>query len=238
MTRRGFTLLEVVLAIALSLGMMGVAIAFYYRAANVREILTADVQESSTQRVILDRVAAEMQDTMSYPFLGTAMEGTVDEKTNLPAVRFVTARLPGPGVWTVRKSTEKPLPPETDLQLVGYRLSTWTDEYDRVHVSGLERTCQKLLTASQVQEGKEITVTMISTQIKFLRIRYFDGVAWSDQWSGRDLPLAVEIVMGKEELPPGSDPNSYGAPTLRRMIYLPGGSKAMGTIIKRGDSEP
>ena len=194
-----------------------------------------DVQKASSQRLVMERLTDELRGAMVYPFLQIGIQGQIDQ------VRFLTASLPGPAVWTPPDVTENPLPAEQDLQFVGYRLRTLKDDNGDVVfddqgqpvILGLERTCQKQFVQTAT-EGKEITVAFLSPHVKFLYFRFWDGAAWTESWSGSDLPLAVEINLGAEQLPAGVMPDQYPYELQQRLVYVPGGKKALsgGTILQ------
>ncbi len=226
--RRAFTLLEVLLALTLGLGLMAAATGFYYRAANVRTAVMQETQRVWSQRTVMDRLTNEIRGATIFPFLGMAMEGQES------AVRYVTAALPDRSAWTMHNVMQPPPPPQYDLQIVGYRLRVSTDEQGNilkdsegnVLVVGLERTCQKYISAS-AEEGQDISVALISSDIKFLGLRYWDGSAWVASWGGGDLPLAVEISLGQRSLPEGMTADQYPYEASRRVVFVPGGTKAL-----------
>lgn len=229
--RRGFTLLEVVLALTLSIALAVAVMVFYSQATSTRSLVAKDSQQTASRRIVMDRLGDELGSSLNYSFLGLALEGTVDPKTKLPQVRFVTALPPSPSAWATREASQAPLPPRSDLQIVGYSLSTWEDKEGQLHVGGLQRSCQNMLTAKTVEEGTTVNTQSLSSDIKFMQLRYWDGAAWADQWNQGDLPLAVEITLGLAQLPENTDPSEYPFATWKRTVYLPTGSKAMGTLI-------
>jgi hypothetical protein len=175
----------------------------------------------------------ELQSAMVYPFLGTGLTGEAEK------MEFITAGTPGPAAWYERRVTEDPIPPEQDLRMVGYRLLIVEDEEtgDPI-VLGLQRTEQKVMApADAAEEGSHIHAAMVAPRIRFLRLSYFDGSAWTRSWDS-DLPLAVEIAVGAEPLPPETSPEEYPYELHRRTVYLPGGTQALsGTIIRGGPGQ-
>ena len=226
--RRAFTLLEVLLALTLGLGLMAAATAFYYRATNIRAAVMQETQKVWSRRTVMDRLTNEIRGATIFPFLGMAMEGQES------AARFVTAALPDRSAWTLRNVMQQPPPPQYDLQIVGYCLRVSTDEQGNILkdsegnplIVGLDRTCQKFISAS-AEEGQDISVGLISSDIKFLGLRYWDGSAWAASWGGADLPLAVEISLGERPLPEGLTADQYPYEASRRVIFVPGGTKAL-----------
>ncbi len=234
--RGGFTLLEIILALGLAIAAIGAALAFYYHVMDVRQQLLTNTDVTSSRRLMMQRMTDELRSAMVYPFLPASLSGQSGQ------MQFMTTVLPGPAAWAVRQATEDPIPPEQDLRQVTYSLSIATDENGRVLtdddgnliVYGLDKTTRKYLAATSVQ-GQDVDASVVSPYIKFLSFRYWDGTAWQPQWSGRDLPLAVEIVLGFKAPPPDTTLEDYPHETVRRVVYLPGGRKALtGTAIIRG----
>ena len=234
---RGLTLIEVVISIALTIGLMGAALGFYRHVVDVRQQFTgqlARTQRTAARRMVMDRITGELRSAMVYPFLGLGMSGQAME------MRFVTAAVPHQTAWAAEGITDAPVEPEQDLRIVGYRLRYVEDEEGFEVIEGLERSVQKTLTAQVVEEGQEVRFALMAPQIKFVRFGYWDNEAgeWLPDWEGGDLPMAVEIALGAEPLPEDMEPEEYPYETFRRVVYVPGGSRAFGgTTIIRGLGE-
>ncbi len=214
-----FTLVEVVLAVTLAIGLAGGVLAFYRHISDVRTRVRAQGQDLAAERLVMDRITAEVRAAMGFPI---RLQGAPH------SVTFISATLPGAAAWAVRKSTEEPIPPEHDLQLVGYRLGKAEDEDGNVFITGLERTCQKIVAAPEVEEGDEISVALLTGRIKFLYLRYWQGSTWVETWTESALPLAVEINIGFEPLAEDTEPAEYEHEVFRRVVHVPGGKKAGG----------
>ena len=232
---RGFTLLEVVLAVTLTLGLMAAMLTFYKQAADVRAIVKHEADTVGAERTVMALMTADLRAALICNQAGLGLDG------GLGGMRLATTTLPGAVVWAVQRTTEGPAAPaERDVQIVGYRLRITEDEQGQPVIEGIERTYQKTLTARTAEEGKEILATLLATQFKFLRLRYWDasGGVWNQGWGGGDLPAAVEIVLGIQPLPEGVEPLQYPYETFRRVVYVPAGAKAPGgSAIVRGLGE-
>jgi len=214
--RGGFTLVEIMLAIGIILALVGAILAFYDYTVTMRRGISNEAEMLSAERTIMDRLTMEFRTAMIYPFLSRGMEGEPNK------VSFPATVVPGPAAWAVRKTTEQWIPPESDLEIVGYQLRVVTYEDGSSEITGLERTCQKNMLPPPISDGNEITVSLLTPNIKFLNLRYWDGANWLDRWSGGDLPKAVEITMGSEPLPAEMAPDLYPYTKFRRVVYLPG----------------
>jgi len=225
---RGFTLLEVVLAVSLSLGLLGAMFGFYQHAVRVRAAVLDEVERVAAFRSVMRLLTDELRSAFVVRFLGQGLEGTDLEMT------LATVRLPSAAVWLEQSLTEtNPLPPERDLQIVGYRLRYVETEEGDIVVAGLERACQRILTAREAEEGEEIGIEFLTPYVKFLRLRYWDGTAWQEAWQGDDLPQAVEINLGEQPLPEDVEPVDYPYPVHRRVVAIPSaGQGQQGTIIR------
>jgi prepilin-type N-terminal cleavage/methylation domain-containing protein len=229
-SRRGFTLLEVLLAVALTLSLLGALLGFYKEVADVRAAVGAEADLVGAERTLMDLMTAELRAATPYPQMSLALTGSTGD------VRFVTTALPTADAWRVANVTEGPVAPSgMDRQVVGYRLRVSQDDQGKPVIDGIERTCQRMVTLKVVDEEKDVRATLVTASLKFLRLRYWNGTAWADTWGGQDLPAAVEIVMGEQPLPEGGDPTEYPAlyDTFRRVVCLPAGVKPAtgGTII-------
>jgi len=228
MRRRGFTLLEAVLALTLAIGIIGGTMGLYDHAVTIRQRVSDESEVLTAERIIMDRVTQELRSAIVYPFVGLGLQGQED------SITFMTTTVPGPAAWAVRKGTEDPVPPETDLLLVTYRLRTYEDTYKMTQSAGIERTCQKILSSPTATEGTEISTVLLTPYIQHLQFRFFDGSTWTNVWQDKGLPLAVEIVMGFPPLPEETEVQDYPYPVFRRMVYLPGASTSLQGPVIRG----
>jgi type II secretory pathway component PulJ len=228
-----FTLLEVILAVALSVGVVGAMFALYLHGVGVRDRVQDELDLLLTQRLTMDRMTSELRGAMEFKYLQIGLEGDAEQAT------WTTTVMPGPEVWDQRVATDAPPPPRSDVQLVGYRLRIETDQQGRKVVTGLERLCQRVLLAEIVTEAEdekdqnaEIQVELITPAIRYLRYRYWDGQDWVDSWEGGNLPGAVEITLGPTPL---DDPNGEPAgPLARRVVHIPAGVRSRGGTQVRG----
>ena len=230
--KRAFTLFEVLLALSLALMLLVAMLTFYRQAVDVRAAVLKEVELVAAERAVMDMVTEELRGAFVFQFLGQGMDGSATE------MRFASVTLPGGGVWLVQGVTEtEGLPPERDLQIVGYRLRYSEDETGEPVVDGLERTCQKSLTPREAEEGDQIQASLLTPLIRFIRFGFWDGSAWVEGWSGGDLPQAVEVVLGTEPLPEGVEPLEYPYSTFRRVVYVPAAAQAARGTVVRGLSE-
>jgi hypothetical protein len=213
--------MEVLLAVIIVVILMGAMFGLYWRGLEVRDRTTAMLDEITAQRLLLDRISEELRTAMVYPFLRFGLTGEVGR------AEWIACRLPGPGAWTPAGITDAPRTPESDIQIVGYRLRYGEDENGDPIVVGLERTVQRVLAPETAEEsdGEDsaaVQVQFVTGHVKFIRFQYYDGETWSETWDASELPAAVQVVIGREPMTEDATLDEYTAPTMRRTIFVPG----------------
>lgn len=244
--RRAMTLIEVLLALVLLLGMLAVVLTLHDFADDYRRSIVASARGVSARRGVMRRITGDLRAAMVYPLPGFDEEtgevthvdsGLVGE---FDSARFVTARLPGAAAWAVQQIGDEPIPPEPDVELI-----EWSLRYDQEtgDVLGLQRTTRRVVGwAAREETGRSV---LVSSDVRMLYVRYFDGSEWVEYWEGRDLPVAVDVWLAAEPLPEelaqSGDIFEYVAAlpdVQRRIIYVPGGTKAMATTFAPTGSAP
>jgi len=227
------TLLEVVLAVTLAVGLMGALLGFYRHADALRATLIRQAEASTAQRLIMERITEELRCAVVYRFLNVGLEGAGDKIT------LVTAKVPGRGAWSEREEGSAALLPEKDLQEVTYGLRVTEDDQGGRVVEGLQRACRKVPASIDTREAAGQDEALLSSRVKFLHFRYWDGGTWLGTWGGGDLPAMVEVTLGPEPLPEGVSPEDYPYSAARRLVYVPGGRRAVeGGVIRRRGGVP
>lgn len=234
-----FTLIEVILAIVIAVGMLVVVLYFYQQSAELRVQLIQESERVSAVRLLMNRITGELRgaSTLSSSRIAFAGDAT--------SVRFITTTVPLCRVWNAGPSGRVGTP-ETDLKMVSYSLGS-SREGSNVVVTGLIRTEQPTVetrqpspTSSTNRVAAELAETdeakaeadptldetrspePVTDAIRHLLFRYWDGTSWKDSWSGVDLPQAVEVTFGAEPMPEKTEVEDYPFDLYRRVIYLPG----------------
>jgi hypothetical protein len=224
------------LAVALTVILSGIMFYLYGEALEVRDQVSEEMDLLMAERLIMSRMTSELRSAMEYPFMQTGMEGEAGSAS------WITVQAPGRAAWVVAGLDENTVPPECDIRMVGYRLRVETDEESGEDVvTGLERTCQKILSASVAEEeteeeteSAEIEVVFLTDRIKHLRLRYYDGSGWFDTWTEQDLPAAVEITLGDLPMAEEETEEEYAGKLFRRIVHVPGGRRARAGSNVRG----
>lgn len=226
--RKAFTLLEVVLAISLVLGIIAGAFGFYQYVADARDAIGASMRFQRTVRGVMDRLTAELSAAINRPMMEDRVMWLSD------TITFNTTALPGPAAWADPGLTEEPVPPVHDVHLVSYAIRISEDDTGSLVNDGLERTA---LTAPPLplddDEPAFQSSVLLAAGLKFIRFRYWSGRdaggitddGWVTEWSRTSAPPAVEITLGREALPDDMDVEDYldRYETFRRVVYLPAG---------------
>lgn len=222
----GFTLLEVVLAIVIAIGILVVALYFYSQAADLRSQLLLESERIASVRLIMDRITADLRCAYGTFSSGGGVSG------GPVSLRIVKTELPSRSSWTGGQ-LGRAAAAETDLRFVNYSASVSMEGTNLV-VSGLMRTEEALVQKRQLPESsrsREITSEPprvrrpdpLTEVIHFIRFRYWDGSSWQESWSGTDLPQGVEVNLGADPLPEGLLPEEYPFELFRRVIFVPAG---------------
>ncbi len=235
---RAFTLVEVILAVSLTMGLVMAALAFYQQIISTRQAFAdrlGTVEVTATRRAVMERMTGELRSAIVYPFLQMGLTGDSE------GMRFMVASLPGQDVWADEDISDLPSVPQHDVRIVGYRLRHSEDPNtgDEI-IEGIERTEQTVITAEIAEEDIDIAATLIAPSFQFLSLRYWDNQSgdWLETWDGGDVPLAVEIVIGIEPLPENTEPAEYPFETFRRVVYVPAGKTSFGgAAIMRSPGE-
>lgn len=217
-----FTLVEVILAISLAIGILVLALSFYHEASNLRRQLVVASEQVSTIRLIMDRLASDLRVARAHDW-----EGFNGDSTSL---QFVKCEPLSQSAWTRPQ-------PATDLRLVIYGVATGLDGTNQV-VTGITRSERPALELRQKSASVTSTETseVISTNVapvepltdvvRYLNFRFWDGTAWVESWTDIVPPLAVEVSIGMEPSPDDASPGEYPFEVFRRVIALPSGQES------------
>jgi prepilin-type N-terminal cleavage/methylation domain-containing protein len=226
---RGFTLLEVLLAVAIAAGMLTVVLFFYTQTANLRVQLFYEASKISAVRLLLDRLTADLSNARRCESLQVGLSGASD------SLELVRLDIPSSFTWTNALATN------TVTSTVPFRLIRYATlrSLGETNVSGLTRSEDPLqrkpvefVADSDPSSTNGVPwrrAPMTIDQFSFLRFRYWNGSSWLDTWSAPELPAGVEVSLGAEPLPEETTPEEYPFELFRRVIYLPGHAARLAT---------
>lgn len=212
--RAGFTLIEVVLAIGIAIGIMLVLLFFYNQAANLRAQLMQEAERLSTIRLLMDRITMELRSSRSHAFYEASFLGDTQ------FIQFARTDLVSPAAWRLG---ERVSAAQTDLKLVRYSLNSDTNG-----APGLYREEEPLVEMRTVRNAS-VTVDLtpvkrpepLSEEIRYVHFRYWDGTKWSEAWDKTRPPVGVEVSLGFEP-PVVDEQGNVSGEFFRRVVYLPG----------------
>jgi len=218
--RNAFTLLEVVLAISLAIGILLVLLFFYQQAANLRAELVSQAERVSAVRLVMDRMTAELRAARKHGFY----PAVIGDSELLQVI--TTGDLPQ-SAW---RSGERVTRAQTDLKFVRYSVESQMTGTNVV-AKAFSRTEEPVVESRRpaAHAGAVVLDTPetkrsepLSEEIRFVRFRYWDGKAWLDSWDGTGMPSGVEINLGFEEPPSEEGAAALPDDVFRRVVYLPG----------------
>lgn len=187
--RRAFTLIEVMLALAIMLALAGTVYTFLFDLIDSRDRIMSESDRSRMGIGALEQLERDIMTTIAGSTkLGTGIRGTPTSIELLS--RGVT------------------LPIEIDSQTVlgdmqGVSLS-WDGQYGTLSASRWD-----------VLAGARTAPEVISDKVAYLQLRYYDGSQWRGSFtSSSELPVAIEIAIwfGKVEYAGASTPGLSDLP--------------------------
>ncbi len=262
-SRRGVTLLEMLLAIGLITLISATMFAFYDQSLRTRDRGRKAIGSAYLAKIVAHQIAEEVRGANGFvTSLGPGVSGTDRILT------IQTVVLPDKDVMRRLSIQDKIPPAQSDLRQVQYYLAYDDEEKNHVYADGVEadkplglvrRVIKTFHQVAQFEEDKEsVEMDLLSPELKYVRFRYFDGVDWVDKWDigdgaeggmGNSLPQAVEITVGYSELPPPdeeedeeefedsdltpSEPELYARDAYTVMVRLPQADSFFGSRLMR-----
>jgi len=115
--RWAFTLLEVALAIVITVGMLLVVMFFYRQAAQLRRDLLVESERIAALRLVFTQLTVELRSARPHDSLLIGLTGSSN------SIQFLTTRAPSRAAWS-RDKLGRVAQPQSDLREVSYEL-TW-----------------------------------------------------------------------------------------------------------------
>jgi prepilin-type N-terminal cleavage/methylation domain-containing protein len=175
--RDGFTLLETLVALALTAVVLSALYGAVARAALARERATSAAERVAAARTLLLRLASELEAATTLGQPGG------DE-------RFVVAPAPpdGPPWSALGFATRDGRRADADeVRLLSYRITP---------AGELRRREAMRFDPAEAPESDGLAVL---DGVRIFRVRCFDGGAWRGEWTMPLLPRAVEIALGVDD---------------------------------------
>lgn len=261
---RAFTLVEVILALSLALGLLGVVLGFYGQLARLRDQTLADAADLAAVRLCMDRLATELRTASprSDSFRGSPQEmefvrhhhvatlsgaagtpggGGRSDRFPLRRIRYRLAGTNETGAATGVERTEEAAATSVPTRAGPEAAESMEPEADAPPAPPESTTLAEVIdatlgTARPVEDPSRARQVMAG--LRHLGFRYWDGVAWVDSWTGPGLPRGVEISLATEP-PPASAPAGTPPPELfRRVVALPMAGSSIPSARSVGDASP
>ncbi len=225
--RRGFTLLEAVLALMLTILLLSGVFTFFLTTLKARDEGSVVTREAMLARFLLQRMSEEIQHAV--PLVGGDGIGFQGKKDR---ITIISTRVPESYAFGDFDLQTDDLPPmQSDLVRVEYRL-VYDDEAKDPETGdfvcfGLLRMAQKRFDPNpryqastsddedgmpEEELGLDIPIPeteLIAPEIKYIRFEYFDGAQWKDRWQ---VPYELPTTEGASA--EGVAPEDADSPTL------------------------
>ena len=190
--RKGFTLLEVLIATAIMAGIVSVIYSSFFTASRNVEQAERIRDESDLVRTLVAKLSSDIANayvnggmnplTVFYGKMGQPGTGS-DNSGN--ATRYDELYL------TTLTNWRRPGTPETDLCEVGYYFKQKPDGSGYLMMRREKR--QLTIEVPALEGGVEYELT---DRVKGLQFQYYNGTTWVNEWpSGTTLPSVVQISL-------------------------------------------
>ena len=229
----GFTLIEVVLAIVIAVGLLTGVLVFYRQASVLREEILRKADALSAVRLVMDRISSELR---TVP---PATPGTPILVGDSRSMRILHTSVPSKTPWRGGLLGRAAIA-EADWVEVAYRWSNDTNQpgvfrLERAHTASAPVSTNLPTEIEAPTAGGTNTISpsggvMLSEAIGYLRFRYWDGSRWLGGWDKAEPPVAVEVSLGLDAIEEDAfdetattteEPAEYPFEVFRRVIALP-----------------
>lgn len=218
--RDAFTLIEIILAISLAVGLLISAMWFYQTATSYRNELLRQSEQVATMRQLTDQLSGDLRAIhvdWRHAFTGDSN-----------AIRFLKATSPSPSAAVMSL-------PGTDLRTIQYRAIIDTESTNAV-VTGIRRDEEPALDpvandrdrpgSQPIFDAEGSTNRLekpMTDAIHHLAFRFWDGSVWRDTWNSFTPPPGLEVTLASEPLSPEATNSASGIEIFRRVIAIPAG---------------
>lgn len=208
---RGFTLVEVILALGIATALLIVALLFYRQATDLRAQILRESERCTAVRLVVDRLTADLRDAV--PDAGNG--GFTGGSDSLSFLRHaaIEVGMTNTGLVRVSFSTRKSVE-GTNTMVVGL---------DRHEVPLAVRPVRPGPASFGLLSGTNRVEEPLTEDVRYLQFRYWDGAAWLTGWTNGVPPAGVEIILGPDPLPEDANPAEPAPGLVRRVVCLPTG---------------
>jgi len=249
MNRHGFTLLEILLTLALIvvvLGLLSIAVDVHVR---VTDASCNEVDESRSARFILRQMSNDLREAIPIVRTPSYLGGLYGNSCEL---QVDISHMPLMDEAFVRADT-LPIAPPSDVRTVTYRLARPEDE-ELLETTGsrrqrglLRREWERATFAWAVEQGQtdalNRTFKVLSPEVAMLQFTYLDGGTTYEEWDSSEqgkLPTAVIIAisMWKLQRPSADGTLKTSLPTVyETLVYLPNSRATLADAVAMDESQ-
>jgi type II secretion system protein J len=189
----GFTLLEVLIAVAIMAGIVTVIYAVFATASRNVEHAEARRDATDLARTLLTKLSNEIANAYYNQSMTETFFYGKKSSAEPDAPRFDTI------AFTTLTNWRKPNSKDIGVWEVGYRFEETSEKNGRTLIRKEKREIST--DAPPLEGGTDYNLT---DRIKSLRMRYFNGLVWTEDWDNRSQrsllpPKAVEITLMLDE---------------------------------------
>jgi prepilin-type N-terminal cleavage/methylation domain-containing protein len=206
--RRGFTLLEVLLASIIAVIMMAALYVSIETQLREMDEGRSAVETSSLARALLNRITLDLTPSLAPPSpkLGTTSgstsgstsgtgssenpEGVIDEAAPVVFSVGVTGDSTRVSIFLTKLNRQVIIPPEDGTGINSPSSDVRRIKYFRVADGGLARQEIRLVTSDAVDlepESLDEFTTVIAEEVTDFELQYFDGTSWQSSWDGSEV---------------------------------------------------
>ncbi len=179
-SRRGMTLIEMLIAIALTLALMGSMFVFYFNVLSSRSRAIEHMRQQQAVNTLFGWLDNDLMTCVAGdPAQGAGLRG------DQTSIRLLTR---GVSTSVAQHGADDP-EVFSDLQVAEYRFNSASKR-----IEGRRSVAKVDAAASQPMDG----FASLEGTVHHMRLRYFDGKQWGDAFDSQQskaLPIAVEVAI-------------------------------------------
>lgn len=234
--------MEVMLALSIAIGLLVVVLYYYQQAALLRDSTLRLTAGLAAVRLCMDRLATEMRTASAQPrsFRGGPqdvefLQCDLPDFSKDPAPVSLEAEAKGLPWRRIRYALPEGEPGAGAGSLVRTEVlaTVAASSPESLEPAGGEGT-NDLWAAESVEEtaeGVQVTsafpvggaVGLTIPELRYLRLRYWDGAVWLEEWTREAPPRGVEVTLGLEPMAVEANGEAMAVEVFRRVIAIPAG---------------
>jgi len=185
--RRGFSLLEVLVATVIFAIVIGAAYALFDSTRSMSDRAEFHASMRQEARTVLETLRGDLRGAYgSGTVFDTGLVGTQAGSEDEPRCKI--------DLVAVNNYTGRATSPEIDVTRTNY----YVYDASSAEIRGLVRRKQKQLTNLTTVLREEEGLEEIGPNVAYVRFRYWDGASWAESWDSTrtgTLPKAVEVTV-------------------------------------------